>query len=91
MSTFVDDVCMYMYILKESEGYYMSLTPIKAIRAKCLECSAGQYSEVRQCPIADCALYPYRMGHRPKAGSETDTKETQNESISENDQIASVF
>lgn len=42
------------------------LTPIKAIRAKCLECSCGQAKEVRLCPIDTCALYPYRMGHRPK-------------------------
>lgn len=41
-------------------------TPIKAIRAKCLECSAGQTSEVRLCPVKDCPLYEYRMGHRPK-------------------------
>ena len=41
------------------------LTPIKAIRAKCLDCSGGQYAEVRLCPIENCALYPYRMGKRP--------------------------
>ena len=43
-----------------------TLTPIKAIRAKCLECSGGQTKEVRECPILDCGLYPYRMGKRPK-------------------------
>lgn len=43
------------------------ITPIKAIRAKCLECSVGQMSEVRNCLIPTCPLYPYRMGHRPKA------------------------
>ena len=42
------------------------LTPMKAIRAKCLECSNGQVKEVRLCPIKRCALYEYRMGHRPK-------------------------
>lgn len=41
-------------------------TPIKAIRAKCLECSAGQVSEVRNCPVKNCPLWEYRMGHRPK-------------------------
>ena len=34
------------------------LTPIKAIRAKCLDCSNNQYKEVRLCPIKKCALYP---------------------------------
>ncbi len=41
------------------------LTPIKAIRAKCLECSGGQPSEVRNCTIVDCPLYPYRFGKNP--------------------------
>ena len=44
----------------------MKLTPIKAIRAKCIDCCAGQPKEVRLCSIEKCALYPYRMGHRPK-------------------------
>lgn len=43
-------------------------TPIKAIRAKCLECSVGQVKEVRECPIKSCPLYEYRMGHRPTGG-----------------------
>ena len=42
------------------------LTPVKAIRAKCLDCSCGQPKEVRLCCIKNCPLYPYRMGKRPK-------------------------
>ena len=42
------------------------MTPIKAIRANCLDCMCGQQKEVRLCPSTDCPLYPYRMGHRPK-------------------------
>jgi hypothetical protein len=41
------------------------LTPMKAIRTKCLDCMRGQVNEVRLCPITDCSLYPYRMGHNP--------------------------
>lgn len=41
------------------------LTPIKAIRAKCLDCCCWNSNEVRLCPVRDCALYPYRMGHNP--------------------------
>ncbi len=41
------------------------LTPIKAIKAKCMDCSCGSFIEVRECTITDCPLYPYRMGHRP--------------------------
>lgn len=35
------------------------LTPIKAIRKKCLECCCGQTKEVRKCVIKTCTLYPY--------------------------------
>lgn len=41
------------------------LTPLKAIRAKCLECSGGSSNEVKLCPIDKCALYVYRSGHNP--------------------------
>ena len=41
------------------------LTPCKAIRAKCLDCSGRNTAEVRNCLITDCPLYPYRMGHNP--------------------------
>lgn len=42
------------------------LTPIKAIRKKCLDCSCGSVSEVKLCPVKECPIYPYRMGKRPK-------------------------
>lgn len=41
------------------------LTPIKAIRHKCLDCCCHQKREVRLCPCTDCSLWPYRMGVRP--------------------------
>lgn len=41
-------------------------TPIKAIRAKCLDCTNGQFNEVRECELSECPLFEYRMGHRPK-------------------------
>lgn len=41
------------------------LSPLKAIRAKCIECSGYKKAEVRKCVIPSCALYPYRMGHDP--------------------------
>ena len=30
------------------------LTPMKAIRKKCLECSCGSFNEVKLCPIEKC-------------------------------------
>ena len=41
-------------------------TPLKAIRAKCLDCSNGQIAEVRECVIMECPLWPYRLGMRPE-------------------------
>ena len=41
-------------------------TPIKAIRAKCLDCCCGSATEVKLCPLKTCSLYPYRLGRHPK-------------------------
>ena len=37
---------------------------LKAIRRNCIECSAGEVSEVSKCTMTECALYPYRMGRQ---------------------------
>ncbi|MBR4090511.1 MAG: hypothetical protein IKK28_06495 [Mogibacterium sp.] len=42
-----------------------SMTPIKAIRAKCIDCCCGEKKEVRLCPSERCPLWSYRMGRRP--------------------------
>lgn len=42
-----------------------NLTPLRAIRKKCLDCSAGSPNEVRCCDLLDCPLYPYRLGKSP--------------------------
>lgn len=39
--------------------------PVKAIRAKCLDCCCGQQNEVALCPSADCPLHPFRFGKNP--------------------------
>lgn len=41
------------------------LTPLKAIRANCLDCSCNQPKQVKFCPITTCTLYFYRLGHNP--------------------------
>lgn len=41
------------------------MTPIKAIRAKCLDCCCGSAMEVELCPCKYCSLYPYRFGKNP--------------------------
>ena len=39
--------------------------PVKAIRAKCLDCCCGQTKEVTLCSNVNCALYPFRFGKNP--------------------------
>jgi len=44
---------------------FLIKTPIKSIREKCLDCTAGSRKEIRLCTVVQCALYPYRFGKRP--------------------------
>ena len=39
--------------------------PVKAIRAKCLDCCCGSRSEVELCTCDSCPLYPFRFGKNP--------------------------
>ena len=39
--------------------------PMKAIRAKCIDCMCGQINEIPLCPGTDCPLWPFRMGKNP--------------------------
>ena len=41
------------------------ISPIKAIRLKCLECSNGSANEVKLCHIERCPLYKFRFGKNP--------------------------
>ena len=41
------------------------MTPIKAIRAKCLDCCCDNAAEVERCPCVKCSLYPFRFGKNP--------------------------
>ena len=40
-------------------------SPLKAIRAYCLDCTCNQIAEVRACEIANCPLHPFRFGKNP--------------------------
>jgi len=43
-----------------------NLTPLKAIKLNCFDCSGGNYSQVRNCQIDTCPLYQFRQGKNPK-------------------------
>ena len=40
-------------------------SPIKTIRAKCIDCSGGSETEARKCVAIGCSLWPFRMAHNP--------------------------
>ena len=42
------------------------VSPLKAIRLKCLECSAGHVTVVKNCISEECSLFSYRFGTNPK-------------------------
>jgi hypothetical protein len=46
------------------------LTPLKAIRRHCIECSGGTFRNALWCPVTDCTLWPYRLGARPSTVAE---------------------
>ncbi len=51
-----------------------TLTPLKAIKKHCLECSGYEKKEVRECVIKDCVLFPFRQGSNPNRKGCTITK-----------------
>ena len=49
--------------------------PVKAIRAKCLDCCCGQTKEVTLCVSSACPLYPFRFGKNPYRSKREYTEE----------------
>lgn len=45
--------------------YTRELTPMKAIRAHCRDCSGDSNAEIRECGIRTCPLWPFRLGKNP--------------------------
>jgi hypothetical protein len=43
----------------------MTRSPLKAIRAHCVDCSGQSRAEVRLCAVKNCPLFPFRMGRNP--------------------------
>lgn len=38
------------------------ITPMSAIRLRCIDCCGGQVAEVRKCTAFSCPLWGYRLG-----------------------------
>ena len=41
------------------------VSPLRALRLKCLDCCNGAAQEVRLCTAVDCPSWPFRMGRNP--------------------------
>jgi hypothetical protein len=41
------------------------MSPLKALRGRCVDCCADQPSEVRLCTAVACASWPFRLGSSP--------------------------
>ena len=60
------------------------VTPIKAIRAKCLDCCCGSTDEVKLCPCDDCPLHPFRFGKNPNVRLTDEERERRRQMAREN-------
>ena len=47
------------------EAGHKPMSPLKAIREKCRDCSCYQLNEIRLCEDMGCALWPFRAGRHP--------------------------
>jgi len=50
------------------------MSPIRALRLRCLDCCGGSAKEVRWCVAADCPAWPFRMGVSPYRAKRTLTE-----------------
>lgn len=42
------------------------ITPVKAIRLRCIDCSGNNHAEVKRCEHEDCPLHMWRFGRKPR-------------------------
>ena len=44
---------------------HLPMSPLSALRARCIDCCAGSADEVKKCIAVGCASWPFRMGVNP--------------------------
>ena len=59
------------------EGSGKRITPMKAIRLKCLDCCNGSSHEVKLCPATTCPLYNFRRGKNPNINRQMSEEQRQ--------------
>jgi hypothetical protein len=53
----------------------MIKSPLKAIRANCIDCCGGSSAEVKLCECTNCPLHSFRFGKNPHAKKRSLTDE----------------
>ena len=48
-----------------ADAGHKPMSPMQAIRQKCLDCCCGQFVEVKLCEAVTCSLWPFRAGRHP--------------------------
>ena len=61
-------------LAKDGGTKVVDLTRTKAVRERCLNCSAWSAYAVSQCPFTDCPLYPFRTGKGVRGRSDERNK-----------------
>lgn len=51
---------------------YKKISPMKAIRLKCIDCCGGILIEVKACSSLKCPLWKYRLGLHPNTEKNQD-------------------
>ena len=44
---------------------HSAMSPLKALRLRCIDCCAGSSLEARLCTAVSCPSWPFRMGRNP--------------------------
>ena len=52
------------------------VSPLRALRRKCLDCRNESHQEVRLCTAVDCPSWPFRMGKNPWLAPLSDEERT---------------
>lgn len=61
---------------------HRKISPVKALRAKCLDCCAGSAHEVRLCAAQKCPSWPFRFGRSPWRASKQSLAQQENSETS---------
>lgn len=69
---------------EETKGEGKHITPLRAIRLKCLDCCCGSSAEVSECPCEDCSLYAFRFGKNPNVKLSDEERERRSRMAREN-------